>query len=332
QDICKLEKDGKTLYDIETAALSNYPLPVRHFKEYKDYTDITTISLNSIKETYIPAFVSAEDKETLKTNLYQYAEDFVNDSMKAKIMNKIDKDTLLAFFRQLGIDRSTPEATALAEDVYNNMLLPFFDLPMYGEGLSVSGIASTYGVEIPASSYTSVWDLAMSLLKNNYRGDESFEKNSAEAILLRYSIYSAFYIMDDYDLFGKLSELQPELLSVDLSLLLPVLFQEEELDLTEGDILEGILKSLRSLSSYSKDINFDNFDPNGVMELAKLLLKKKILMNYDFSIFISEDNTILIKELFEGFLIEEIGENLLNDGAPQDNNLRIYNDGREEGI
>lgn len=332
QDIYKVEKDGKTLYDIETAALSNYPLPIRHFKEYKDYTDITTVSLNGIKEAYIPDFVSAEDKETLNTNLYQYAEEFVNDSMKAKVMNKIDTDTLLALFRQLGIDRSTPEAIALAEDVYNNMLLSFFDLPMYGEGLTVSGIASTYDIDIPVSSYESVWDLAMSLLKNNYRGDESFDKNSPEATLLRYSIYSAFYIMDDYDLFGKLSVLQPELQSVDLSLILPTLFQEDKLDLTEGDILKGILKSLRSLGSFSNYIDFDNFDPNGVMDLAKLLLSTKILLNYDFSIFIGEDNTILFKDIFDVFLIDEIGGNLLIDEAPQDNNLRVYNDGREEGI
>lgn len=334
QDICKLEKDGKTLYDIETAALSNYPLPVRHFKEYKDYTDITTVSLNSIKEPYIPEFVSFEEKETLKTNLYKYAEDFVNDSMKAKIMNKIDTDTLLALFRQLGIDKTSEQAIALAEDVYDNMLLPFFDLSMYekGEGNSVEQIALTYGIEIPSSAYESVWDLAMSLLKNNYRGDEAFDKNSTEALLLRYSIYSAFYIMDDYDLFGKLSVLQPELQSVDLSLLLPALFQEDKLDLTEGEILEGILKSLRSLGSFASLIDFERFDPNGVMDVAKLLLSTKILLNYDFSIFIGEDNTILFKDIFEGFLIDEIGENLLNDGAPQDNNLRIYNDGREEGI
>ncbi|MFA7664065.1 MAG: hypothetical protein WCY33_04620, partial [Clostridia bacterium] len=123
-----------------------------------------------------------------------------------------------------------------------------------------------------------------------------------------------------------------ELQTVDLSLLLPALFQEDKLDLTEGDILEGILKSLRSLGSFASSIDFERFDPNGIMEAAKLLLSKKILLNYDFSIFIGEDNTILFKDIFELFLIEEIGENLLNDGDPQDNNLRIYNDGREEWI
>ena len=103
--------------------------------------------------------------------------------------------------------------TSFANSVYNDVFLRFLKLPLYEKnangGLSVEGAAKAYGVSIPSSGYTDVFNLAMSFVAGLYGGEESCAANDSRVTLLKYSIYTALKIIDDFDFFAKVKTLNP---------------------------------------------------------------------------------------------------------------------------
>lgn len=324
QDATVYTKDGKTLYDIETASLSNYPMPVRYFDIYKNKYKLTTQNLNYISQDYIPAYVPQQEAALIKADFWGFAEDFVNQSMRNKLMNKIDVDLILKIMSYLDIDKTDEDAQTLAQDIMDNMLLKFFDLPLYKEnqtGLSVESICEQYGVTLPQSGYDTVWEVFMGLLKANYFGDEKASSDSAEFKLAKYSIYSALYMIADYQLFEKLSALQPNLQEIDLSGSMETLYKNDALLLVENKLLIGILSSLKVMRKLPFTID-PSSNPAGIIRLLKPMLANGLLPEYDLSVYIDTDNNrLLLGDIIKNFLFSEIAADLLIDTAPADNNL-----------
>lgn len=322
QDITSYTKDGNTLYDIETASLTNFPMPIRSFKAYKNSFDISTESLSSVKQSYLPSYLSTAEKTAVTKDFYKFASDFVDESMRHKITGKFDENTIKSLLRQLSIDNSTPEAALLAEDIYSNLIQDVLDMPIYGaETQSVESICSQYGVQLPLTEYNTVWELFMFLLKANYRGNEAITADSAQGRLVKYSLYSAIYYMVDYDLFGKLGELQPELSAVDLESSMQALFVEGKLSLISSNLLEGLLHSLRLLQSGSLSF-LSEANGTAALNAIKILIQSGALFGYRLDPYIDADG-LLLGELIDGFLFGELAADTLIDQGPYDNDLTI---------
>lgn len=326
QDATTYNKDENTIYDIETASLANFPMPMRSFDVYANKYKITTRNLNYIAQDYIPEYVTQQESALIKENFWGFAENFVNQSMRNKLLNKIDVDLILKIMSYLDIDKTDEDAQALAQDIMDNMLLKFFDLPLYKEnqtGLSVKGICNQYGITLPQSGYATVWEVFMGLLRANYFGDEKASTDSAEYKLAKYSIYSAFYMIADYQLFEKLSVFQPNLQGIDLSKSMETLYKNDALSLAENNLLIGILSSLKVINKLPFSID-PTANPAGILRLLKPMLANSLIPEYDLSVYIdTENNRLLLGDLIKNFLFGEISADLLNDAAPADNNLTL---------
>ncbi len=245
-------RSGNKILDINSASLCNYPTPVRYFRAKGDTAYVRTWNMNSEKEEYLPSYLSQEEKDALLADFTAYSVAYLDGSMLAKIKNKIDMDMVYKILSKLGVKKNgqnDAQVTSLAEDVYNDVILKFLKLPLYEKdangGLSVESAAKAYGVVIPQSDYTDVFNLAMSFVASMYGGDESCVALHTRVVLLKYSIYTALKVIDDFDLFAKIRQINPNFAEIDLSASLSDLYRTGKLDLCNNNLLIGLVSSLK---------------------------------------------------------------------------------------
>lgn len=347
-------QEGKTLYDIETAALCNYPMPIRFFQGKPKKEILTTKYLTSLKEEYIPSLISTEIKAEILEDLAAYSEKIVDNGMKTKVMRKIDQSTVLALLGVFDLDEEAIETVELVEDIRTNLVLDFFNTSIYEDGTnkSVQDICQSYGVTLPDSEYTTVWSVAMEFLKANYRGNEGFKTTDTEGILLKYSLYTAFYKIAEYDFFEKLNEQNPDIPAIDLMPAMENLFVQGYLDVEDNGLL-GVLGSVKALTSFQENWskkplignlikNIDLSESRSIINFVDALLSLMEQLNLNFSHFIGEDNAIgaaidslPIAEIINyengyidlsrvyNLLYGELGENLITDRPPADDELIV---------
>ena len=255
-------KAGNKILDINSASLCNYPTPVRYLHAKGDDVSVRTWNMNSIKEEYLPSYLTASEKSSILADFKSYSVNYLDDSMFAKIKNKIDMDMVYTILSKLGVKKdgtNDAKVTALANGMYNDVILKFLKLPLYeknaGGGLSVESAAKTYGVKIPSSSYTDVFNLAMSFVAGMYGGDEQCAADETRVTLLKYSIYTAFKLIDDYDLFAKIKEINPSFATIDLTDSLKELYLYGTLDVCNNNLLVGLVSSL-DVKGIKKYLNF----------------------------------------------------------------------------
>lgn len=353
QDIAAIQNDQEqTIYDVETASLCNYPMPIRYFVGNKKGESLTTAYLTSLKERYIPDFIPSAVRAQILDNLTAYAEKAVGNGMKKKIMNKIDTKTVLSLLGVFGLDAASAETQDFAEDIRHNLVENFFDTPLYknGSGVSVEDICNTYGIALPSSDYTTVWSVAMQLLRANYKGNESYKSTDTEGILLKYSIFTAFYQIADYDLFGKLKQHNPQIGTPDLYSAMEKLFQEGKLELVDNGLLGtiGTVDKLARLKERWESKPFigpmlaelDLTDSQGIMDLLETVAKLKTELDLDViallmgsdaiskyinldKIFDFEDGSLDLAYIYDEMLFGVLGNNLITDVPPADDSLTI---------
>lgn len=346
---------GNKILDINSASLCNYPTPVRCFRAKGEEAYIRTWNMNYIEEKYLPAYLTDAEKAEIKKDFKAYSVAYLDDSMLAKIKNKIDMDMIYTILSKLGVKKNgtnDAKVTELASGVYQDVVLKFLKLPLYEKdakgGLSVEGAAKAYGVTIPQSEYTDIFNLAMSFVAGMYGGDESCSAEEARVTLLKYSIYTAFKVIDDFDLFAKIRQINPSFAEIDIGDSLSELFRFETLDVCKNRLLVGLVGSL-DIKVIREYLNFDeNTDPydalTAVKKLAATLNLKSILFGLDVREYISvykeqEKGFIRIGDLIDdniesGLLLGLTNDSLpegstykyesgVTDSAPADNNLKI---------
>ena len=201
--------------------------------------------------------------------------------------------------------------TALAEGVYNEIVLRFLSLPLYEKDaqgkLSVEAAAKEYGVTIPTSDYTSVFNLAMSFAAALYGGDESLSAGDPRIELLKYSIYTAVKIVADYDFFGKVKELNASFATINLNLTLHDLYTFGALDVCNDNLLVGIVSSL-DIDEIKAYLDFnENTDP--FKALGKIA---SLASGIDLSAFI-KGVEININDYIALSEVDKIGDILIGD-------------------
>lgn len=338
-DIMTYQDKNGILYDIETACLTNYPMPVRKVELSKKYFELSTTFLNGIKEEYIPSYYDYETAREFRTNLFEYASEFVTDSMISKILSKVDIEFLEKLLGYFGVEDE--DATVLATDL-RNLVNGFLRMPLYGEGMTLEGICKQYGVNIPRSEFASVGELAMDFLKANYYGDEDGNKSADNKTLLKYGLYSAFYRLAHFDLFGRINELNADIPAIDLMPSMELLFMQGKLPVVENDLLLAIGKIeklqnnqvismlFKSTSAQTWDAMFSmvklyekmNVNLSGLNPALGKLLKDIVALGVD-SILDEETKSLNLQTLVEDILFGVAGGNILADDGPSDNFVKL---------
>ena len=351
-------KQGNKILDINSASLCNYPTPVRYFRAKGDEIYVRTWNMDRIEQKYLPSYLSAAERKAIKKDFRAYSVDYIDESMLAKVKNKVDMDMMYTLLKKFGIkvkeDQSNKkEVDALAQSLYEDVFLKFLKMPLYKKNAekgetSVESLVKSYGLKMPSSDYTSVFDLAMSYVVGVYGGDEKASLKENRATLLKYSIYSAFWVIADYDLFGKLHALNPKVQEISLKDSMEDLFKYGKLDVCENGLLICILTSL-DVSIFRKYLTFDaSSDPyrvlNSVQKVLNTSAVKEMLFGIDLASYLQVNASakvgcIDLGAAYDDLLFGELTLGLMNDAiegksvysyrdgktdnAPADNNLKI---------
>ena len=166
-------------------------------------------------------------------------------------------------------------------------------------------------------------DFIFGLVGKWFKGDEKLALNSAEDMVLRYCIYSALDVIAGFDLFGKLNALQPNVLVVDLTQSMPLLFAEGKLDVVENNLLSNLFKSVPAIKNNSLVGGLVDKPSGEIMKAVSNLLGLINLYGLDLQYVIDGENgAISFTAIFE-LALGSIGEGVLNDFSLPDNKLVI---------
>jgi len=330
QDILSSGSGEKTLYDIETASLISFPEPIRNVKFNGEKAKISSYYLDYINEEYIPDFINAEDKSSMVNDFNNYKIDFMSKDMVVSIMNKLG-DEALADYLDMLIDADREDLVLEAHNLREDLILEFVYMPINKEDaeageLSIEGICNDYGISLPDTEFKSMLDLAMSMMRAQTGGTENYTLDAPELTILKYAIYSLFYMIDDYDIFGKLHALDSSVDIVDLTPSLNTLFSEEKLDIVGNGLVAALLnfKIITDILPFS--ISGNVF---AVLTLADAFLEQQPVMGINLAPYIDPaGGYLLIGSLIDNVVVGQVGKDLLIDIAPPDNNVTLYPNGK----
>lgn len=329
QDIASYQIEDKALYDIETAALVSYPCPVRNVKFKDSKAEVSTHYVDKLNEKYLPKYLKAEEKARIIKDFRKYTSDYMIEDYLLNFMDTLNEETVRGILNSLVQTDDAANIDELADDVRNNLILKFLNKPLYNqnsmENISVEQICALYGISVPCVQGETVMGLILSVLKSHFNGDEYYAEDSDTLKMLKYCVFTLFYTIDDYDLFGKLHEIDANVKTVDLSSSLMKLFTEEKCELIENNLISAAL----SFDVITKALPFKvGGNASAVLHIAKSYLDGTEILGINFSPYLdAEGGCLLLGGLIDEVVFTQLGEGLLRDQGPADNNVRLYPDG-----
>ena len=342
QDIATYAFSNRNYYEIETGSLSYTNLPVRHFIDDGKEVKITTTQQSYVKEEYIPAFYSAEEKARILADLPSYVWKYESSNFANYAYGKLYYDDVCGVF---GI---TDEASfALTEDVVSN----FYYMPLYEKdangGKSVEGICKSYGInDFPIlDDAKTVGELLIFFIKSNFAGDENVTKTQPEMVQFKYALFAACHTLGESKLLSRLglcTEADATLLQQNLT----DLYATGKVEIVESGVF-GVLTSIPALQENDLVDSLDLLSgtPQEIAErLNGFLVNADKLVKYlpegkikDLALSLCDDEKGFsylidfteVAETGKGYvdlnalldvLISSIGKGLLvDDGAPDNN-------------
>lgn len=163
-------KNGNTVYDILTTALTSYPLEYRLVEFTSESVDI---SMQSIDECDFSRLIDGYNDAQLalmRSDYNAYSYGLFRYSIEQKILRYTSPEFLK---KKLKVDdgllaNELDELLGLVNDT--------LDMPLYDNGdgeLSLEKLAASKGVSFPKSDYTTLTDLVTALVAVHYYGDEN---------------------------------------------------------------------------------------------------------------------------------------------------------------
>ena len=179
------EYNGKrTVYDVNTYALSCYPLRYRDVTFTDGEITLKSRTIDSLDVTNIVPGYSDAQKAMIAEDPVGYAYGCQQDSLiEEYIRNFVDADYLADL---LGFEPGSAGANAVKR------LLPDVLIPLYGEGETVESMARSLGYDLPESDYETVADLIAAFWAALVRGDENLGGSSPEGRLFLDAAYALF--------------------------------------------------------------------------------------------------------------------------------------------
>ena len=178
--------DGKTtIYDVNTYALSCYPLRYRDVTFRDDAITIQSRTIDSLDTANIVPGYSDAQKTMIATDPVGYAYGCQQDSLiEEYVRGFVDADKLTD---ALGLEADSVGAKALKRILPENILIP-----LYGEGETVDAMVKALGYDLPESDYETVADLIAAFWAALVRGDENLGGSSPEGKLFLDAAYALF--------------------------------------------------------------------------------------------------------------------------------------------
>lgn len=178
-------KNGNTIYDILTGALSCYPNPYREITFGKE-VKITTKNITKVDTSLVPGGMSERATELLNNNFPLYAYNISKVSIRKTFTGLLTPETLKNVF---GVNANNhPDIAATLDKIGNNIkevsVMPFYKKDETQKGNSIEAIAAKHLVTLPKSDYTDLMDLMVRLYIAHCKGDENFPSYSVEMVLL----------------------------------------------------------------------------------------------------------------------------------------------------
>lgn len=320
-------KKGQTLYDIETASLPGYPSPIRKVDIFGEEFHFNTVFVESLKADTLPDYLPQEEREAILDDYQSYALKAIEVDMMDNVTagNKLGGyvDMLIGAF---DIDTTSSGAKKLNQDLVDTIAnlvdAPLYDKDAKANETSVESICRKYNVTLPkVDGYTTVGEYIFGFVGKWFKGDEKVELNSNEDLLLRYCIYSALDVIADFDLFGRLHELQPNVHVVDLTQSMPLLFAEGKLDVVNNNLLSNVFKSVPMIKDHSLLGGLVNMNSGELISAIANLLGIIDLYGLDLTYVLDgEAGALSFTAIFE-LAMGEVGEGIINDFSLPDNKV-----------
>lgn len=320
------DKSGRTLYDIETASLPAYPSPIRKVEVFGDEFHFDTIYVESLKADTLPDYLSEEERKEILRNYQEYALKSIERDMMDNIVRgrKLGGyvDMLIGAF---DIDATSQEARQLSDDLVNaiaNVInSPLYEKDAKNGEISIESICGKYNVTLPKVDAVTVGDFIFGFVGKWFKGDESIELNSNEDKVLRYCIYSALDVIAEFDLFGRLNALQPNVQIVDLRLSMPQLFSTGKLDVVNNNLISNVFKSVPMIRDHSMLGGLVDMPAGELIGTVANLLQYIDLYGLDLSTVIDGQNGSLNFGAIFDLAMGDVGTGILNDFSLPDNEV-----------
>lgn len=196
QDIASYTSaSGNVIYDVVTNTLNAYPCVYREVSFGKNAV-FTAKYIDKVDTALIPAGLSDEAMALAESNFTEYSKKTMWTGLRKTFTGYTNAKSLINL---LNID---PEADADMARIITSLgdkLAESVQMPFYGaDGNNLSSLAAKYGKTLPASEYTDLIDLAITLYQAHCVGDEYYPANSTEIQLLMNGVSTVLaYCLED---------------------------------------------------------------------------------------------------------------------------------------
>ena len=199
QDIKEYKSaNGNTIYDVVTNTLNAYPCTYREVTFAKDVT-FTAKYVDKIDTALLPAGLSEEAVALAGSDFTQYTKTAMWTGLRTNFRGYTNAATLIKFLKLEGEENAEMQAiiTKVGDKLSEVVEMPFYKKDANG-GTSLEDIAVKYGKTLPASSYTDLIDLVITLYQAHCLGDESYSASSVEIQLTTNAIATVLcYCLED---------------------------------------------------------------------------------------------------------------------------------------
>lgn len=169
---------GNTIYEVMTTALLSAPTSYRVISMSEGKVDVKSQMLKGIVDTkYLAKGYPKALINRLKTDLNGYARDYFAFGIEQLVHSYLEPDTLMEL---IGTDSAVLRFAV--EKICTRAHEAVF-MPLYGDN-SLSSIAKSYNVTLPASDYETMFEMAMNVVLAHFEGDEKYYIDSPEVQLV----------------------------------------------------------------------------------------------------------------------------------------------------
>ncbi len=196
QDIASYTSSaGNVIYDVVTNTINAYPCTYREVAFGKDAV-FTAKYIDKVDVSLIPAGLSDEAMALAESNFAEYSKKTMWTGLRKTFTGYTNAKTLINL---LGIDPETDADMARIITSLGDKLSESLQMPFYSEdGNNLSELAAKYNKTLPASEYTDLIDLAITLYQAHCVGDEYYPANSTEIQLLMNGVSTVLaYCLED---------------------------------------------------------------------------------------------------------------------------------------
>lgn len=312
QDIITYKADnGNELYEVAAGSLVFFPCAYKELSLKKKSITVNTVSFDNVKEEYLPSVCPQEIRDKIAKGLQNYCfEHFSNyiSSLAASVVS---------WCRNINVSGEAKAAFAvLADEVVAKVLNNPFYIKDEDNNTSLERILNEYGISMPTTQYKNLVELAPRMAAILFGGDENLV-NAPDLNIIKYSLFSAFYYLDEAS--GLLAAAAPSYPVIDVDL--DKLFKDGILECYDSNIVPFGLKLFTAynytVGNLIKGVIENDFENIGSDFVKTMIAGYTDNVITDVSEFFSGKN-LLIKKLIDDGIWGNYASDYVLDTPPSD--------------